>query len=126
VAQTKILGLQERIEDQKSTEQLLSTRFTSLSKSLEDLRTSQEASKGDYYAATCYLYRVDLPLNGVHDCLSETEVSMKTSADLKVFELEVQRLSEQVQSAILLSYSLMTHSLTCTLYFLRLRCVVVA
>jgi hypothetical protein len=53
VAQTKILGLQERIEDQKSTEQLLSTRFTSLSKSLEDLRTSQEASKGDYYAATC-------------------------------------------------------------------------
>lgn len=42
----KITGLQSRLEDNRSHEELLTAKFNSLNKSIEEIRMSNEMTKG--------------------------------------------------------------------------------
>jgi hypothetical protein len=46
VLHTKLVGMQARLEDNRSHEEMLASKFTALSKSIEDIKLSNDISRG--------------------------------------------------------------------------------
>jgi len=72
-AHAQMKGLQRRLDDSEKTEDMLSTRFAALSRSIEDIRSNQEVTR-------------------------ENETIAKAEAEVRVLDIKVRTLHEQLES----------------------------